>query len=47
MSGRTYCVQCGQEVKKDTVDEVADRILALGEGTRLHVLFPLQPRSRA
>ncbi len=41
--GRTYCLQCGQEVKKDTVDEVADRLLALGEGTRLHVFFPIQP----
>src|ERR1700675_1713131 len=40
--GRTYCLQCGQEVKKDTVDEVADRILALREGTRLNVLFPIQ-----
>ena len=40
--GRTYCLQCGQEVKKDTVDEVADRILALGEGARLNVLFPVQ-----
>ncbi len=40
--GRTYCLQCGQEVKKDTVDEVAGRILALGEGTRLNVLFPIQ-----
>jgi excinuclease ABC subunit A len=41
--GRTYCLQCGAEVKKDTVDEVAEAILALGEGTRLNVLFPLQP----
>src|SRR6185437_8527855 len=41
--GRTYCLQCGAAVKKDTVDEVADSILALGEGTRLNVLFPLQP----
>jgi excinuclease ABC subunit A len=39
--GRTYCLQCGQEVKKDTVDEVAAAVLALGEGTRLNVLFPL------
>ena len=23
--GRTFCINCGQEVKKDTVDEVADR----------------------
>ena len=40
--GRTYCLKCGQEVKKDTVDEVADRLLALGDGTRLNVFFPIQ-----
>jgi len=40
--GRTYCLRCGKEVKKDTVDEVAEAILALGEGTRLNALFPLQ-----
>src|SRR5438128_1904546 len=40
--GRTYCLQCGNEVKKDTVDEVADAVIALGEGTRLNVLFPLR-----
>jgi excinuclease ABC subunit A len=40
--GRTYCVNCGKEVKKDTVDEVADTIVALEPETRLQVLFPLQ-----
>src|SRR5580765_8056766 len=40
--GRTFCRNCGQEVKKDTVDEVAQAILALDEGTRLNVLFPVQ-----
>ena len=40
--GRTYCANCGREVKKDTVDEVADTILALDPDTRLQVLFPLQ-----
>ena len=39
--GRTYCQQCGNQVKKDTVDEVAGAVLAMGEGTRLNVLFPL------
>jgi excinuclease ABC subunit A len=41
--GRTYCVNCAAEVKKDTVDGVAEAVLALGEGTRLNVFFPLQP----
>src|ERR1700688_4179340 len=43
--GRTYCVLCGQEVKKDTVDEVVERLLALGEGTRLNVFFPIENRA--
>ncbi len=41
--GRTYCLQCGVEVRKDTVDQVADAILGLPAGTRLNALFPLQP----
>src|SRR5579863_4454200 len=45
--GRTYCIRCGQEVKKDTVDEVAERVMALAEGTRLYVLFPLRPPAAA
>jgi excinuclease ABC subunit A len=40
--GHTYCLLCGQEVKKDSVDEVVDRLLALGEGSRLNVFFPIQ-----
>ena len=40
--GRTYCVNCGHEVKKDTVDEIADAVLGLDSGTRVQVVFPLQ-----
>jgi excinuclease ABC subunit A len=40
--GRTYCVNCGGEVKKDTVDEIADAILGLDPETRVQVVFPLQ-----
>ena len=39
--GHTFCVNCGNEVKKDTVDEIAETILAMDDGTRLNVLFPL------
>src|SRR3954467_5529959 len=45
--GRTYCVNCDAEVKKDTVDEVAEAVLALGDGTRLNVLFPVAATSAA
>ncbi|MGA9389700.1 MAG: excinuclease ABC subunit UvrA [Candidatus Sulfotelmatobacter sp.] len=45
--GRTYCIKCGCEVKKDTVDEIADAILALDPETRLQVVFPLQAAATA
>jgi excinuclease ABC subunit A len=41
--GRTFCANCGKEVKRDTVDDVAAKILKLEDGTRLNVLFPLLP----
>ena len=45
--GRTYCVNCGREVKKDTVDEIADAVLALDPETRVQVVFPLQSAAAA
>jgi excinuclease ABC subunit A len=41
--GRTYCLRCGQRIKKDTVDEIAASVLGLEEGMRLNVLFPIRP----
>jgi excinuclease ABC subunit A len=40
--GRTYCANCGRQVKKDTIDEVVDAVFGFGEGTRLQILFPLR-----
>jgi len=37
--GRTFCTRCGLQVEKDTVDEIAARVLALPPGVRLYVLF--------
>jgi len=45
--GRTYCANCGREVKKDTVDQVADAVLALDPETRVQVVFPLQAAAAA
>ena len=39
--GHTYCLVCGNEVKRDSVDEIAAAVLALGEGTRLNAVFPI------
>jgi excinuclease ABC subunit A len=41
-AGRTYCAKCGEEVKSDSVDEIAARILARPAGRRFYVLYRLQ-----
>jgi len=39
--GTVHCIHCDGLVKRDSVDEAAEGVLALGEGTRLNVLFPV------
>jgi excinuclease ABC subunit A len=41
--GTVHCIVCDGIVRRDTVDEIAEKVLALGDGTRLHALFPVQP----
>jgi len=40
--GTVHCIYCDGLVKRDSIDEVAETILALGEGTRLNALFPVR-----
>ncbi len=39
--GDTFCPGCGGVVRKDNVDEIADRVLEVEDGRRFHVLFGL------
>jgi excinuclease ABC subunit A len=39
--GTVHCVFCDGLVKRDSMDEVAEAVMALGEGTRLNALFPV------
>jgi excinuclease ABC subunit A len=41
--GVTLCPDCGEVVKKDNVDEIADRVTALEAGRRFYVLFQINP----
>ncbi|MDP9171109.1 MAG: excinuclease ABC subunit UvrA, partial [Acidobacteriota bacterium] len=41
-AGRTFCPACGRRVLKDTVDHVAQSMLAQPAGTRFYVLFPVK-----
>src|SRR6202020_1934137 len=40
--GRTFCLRCGEEVRKDTLDEIATRVLALPAGRRVYVVYGLK-----
>jgi excinuclease ABC subunit A len=39
--GEVHCVHCDGIVRSDSVDEATEGVLALGDGTRLLVLFPV------
>ena len=45
--GTVYCVYCDGLVKRDSMDEIAEALLALEEGTRLNVLFPVESATPA
>jgi len=40
--GRTFCPNCGREIKPGTVSSVVDTVLALPAGVRFYVTFPLR-----
>jgi excinuclease ABC subunit A len=40
--GRTYCPNCGERVRRDTVDQVAKSLLGEPEGSRWYALFPIR-----
>ena len=39
--GIPHCPQCGKEIVRQTIDQIVDRVEALGEGTRFIVLSPI------
>lgn len=39
--GTPYCPNCGDEIKPQTIDEIVNSILKLGEGTKIQILAPI------
>jgi len=39
--GIPHCPECGREIMKQTVDQMVDQIVHLGEGTKLQLLAPV------
>ena len=40
-AGIPHCPKCGKEIRRQTIDQIVDRVEALGEGTRFIVLSPV------
>jgi len=39
--GIPHCPKCGKEIRRQTIDQIVDRVEGLGEGTRFIVLSPI------
>ena len=39
--GVPYCPKCGREIVPQTIDEIVEKILALGEGEKIQILSPI------
>ncbi len=45
-AGRTYCPNDGTRIQSDSVDQVADTMLAQAEGSRWYALFPVASETK-
>jgi len=40
--GQTFCIKCGAEVRRDSPEDVANKVLSLAPGRRFYVLYELR-----
>jgi len=40
-TGIPHCPRCGREIRRQTIDQIVDRVEALGDGTRFLILSPV------
>jgi len=40
-AGDVYCTECGKKIQRQTVDQMVDHVMMLGEGTKLMILAPV------
>ncbi len=39
--GTPHCPKCGKEIRRQSIDQIVDKVLAMAEGTRFQVLAPI------
>lgn len=40
-AGTPHCPKCGREIRRQSIDQIVDKVLAMPEGTRFQVLAPV------
>ena len=40
-AGTPHCPKCGREIRRQSIDQIVDKVLAMEEGTRFQVLSPV------
>ncbi len=40
-AGEVYCTKCGKKITRQTVDQIVDRIMELGEGAKVMIMAPV------
>ena len=39
--GTPHCPTCGKEIRQQSIDQIIDQLMALGEGTRVQIMAPV------
>ena len=39
--GILHCPKCGKEVQRQSIDQIVDKVMSLGEGTKIQILAPV------
>ena len=45
--GTPHCPNCGKEIRQQSIDQIIDQLMALGEGTRVQIMAPVIRGKRA
>ncbi len=46
-TGHTFCYSCGKEVKKDSPQDIVNKIKTFPGGSKLYILFPISPQTKS
>lgn len=44
--GIPHCPKCGRSIERQSIDQVVDQVMALGEGTRVQIIAPAVLRTQ-